>query len=118
VKPQAFTNNRDAALAFQSGRYFLSQGDPDKALTNCEKAIDLDPGFAAAYACAARALLQQPEMDAADLQKARSLVARAASLERRCRGVPVAQGPAGHVLRLGLRRRRRRVQGFAAPQSG
>jgi DNA-binding winged helix-turn-helix (wHTH) protein/TolB-like protein len=81
VKPQAFTNNRDAALAFQSGRYFLTQGYPDKALTNCEKAIDLDPGFAAAYACAARALLQQPEMDAADLQKARSLVARAASLD-------------------------------------
>jgi TolB-like protein len=81
VKPQAFTNNHDAALAFQSGRYFLTQGDSDKALADCEKAIGLDPGFAAAYACAARALLHRPEMDPADLQKARELTARAASLD-------------------------------------
>jgi len=81
VKPQAFTNNRDAALAFQSGRYSLNQGAPDKALEDCEKAIGLDADFAAAYDCAARALLRQPEMAAADLQKARSLVARATSLD-------------------------------------
>jgi DNA-binding winged helix-turn-helix (wHTH) protein/TolB-like protein len=81
VKPQAFTNNRDAALAFQSGRYSLTQGNADKALQDCEKASGLDPDFAAAYDCAARALLHQPEMDAADLQKARGLVARAASLD-------------------------------------
>jgi DNA-binding winged helix-turn-helix (wHTH) protein/TolB-like protein len=81
VKPQAFTNSHDAALAFQSGRYFLTQGDSDKALADCEKAIDLDPGFAAAYACAARALLHQPAMDPAALQKARELTARAASLD-------------------------------------
>jgi DNA-binding winged helix-turn-helix (wHTH) protein/TolB-like protein len=81
VKPMAFTNNRDAALAFQSGRYLLTQGQPDKAYTDCQKAIGLDPGFAAAYACAARALLRGPQMDAADLDKVRSLVAKAASLD-------------------------------------
>lgn len=81
VKPQAFTNNHDAAQAFQSGRYFLTQGDTSKALEDCEKASSLDPEFAAAYACAARALLRQPQMDTADLQKTRGLVARAASLD-------------------------------------
>jgi DNA-binding winged helix-turn-helix (wHTH) protein/TolB-like protein len=81
VKPLAFTNNRDAALAFQSGRYFLTQGQPDRAYTDCQKAIGLDPGFAAAYTCAARALLRQPEMAPADLDKTRALVAKAASLD-------------------------------------
>ncbi|HEY4126702.1 MAG TPA: winged helix-turn-helix domain-containing protein [Gammaproteobacteria bacterium] len=81
VKPLAFTNNRDAALAFQSGRYFLTQGQPDRAYTDCQKAIGLDPAFAAAYGCAARALLRQPEMAPVDLDRTRALVAKAVSLD-------------------------------------
>jgi DNA-binding winged helix-turn-helix (wHTH) protein/TolB-like protein len=81
VKPLEFTNNRDAALAFQSGRYFLDQGDSGKAYDDCQKASGLDPTFAAAYACAARALLRQPQMSASELDDARKLVARAASLD-------------------------------------
>ena len=81
VKPLEFTNNRDAALAFQSGRYFLDQGDSAKAYADCQKASGLDPTFAAAYACAARALLHQPQLSASELDDARKLVAHAASLD-------------------------------------
>ncbi|HEY3644734.1 MAG TPA: winged helix-turn-helix domain-containing protein [Gammaproteobacteria bacterium] len=81
VKPLEFTNNRDAALAFQSGRYFIDQGENDKAYADCQKAIGLDPAFAAAYACAARALLRSTDMTQAKLDDARKLVAQAAGLD-------------------------------------
>jgi len=81
VRPLEFTNNRDAALAFQSGRYFIDQGDNDKAYADCQKAIGLDPAFAAAYACAGRALLRSTDVTAPKLEDARKLVAHAASLD-------------------------------------
>lgn len=81
VKPLAFTNNRDAAIAFQTGRYLIGQGKLDEAYDGCQKAIALDPGFAAAYACAARALLREQDMKRADLDDVRKLVARALSLD-------------------------------------
>jgi DNA-binding winged helix-turn-helix (wHTH) protein/TolB-like protein len=81
VKPLQFTNNRDAALAFQSGRYFIDQGENDKAYADCQKAITLDPAFAAAYACAARALLRATDITPSQLDDARKLVAHAASLD-------------------------------------
>ena len=81
VKPLEFTNNRDAALAFQSGRYFIDQGDNGKAYDDCQKAIGLDPAFAAAYACAGRALLHSTDMTQSKLEDARKLVSRAAGLE-------------------------------------
>lgn len=81
LKPLEFTNNRDAALAFQSGRYYLDQGDNDKAYADCQKASGLDPAFAAAYACAARALLRSSDMTQQKLDDARRLVAQAAGLD-------------------------------------
>ena len=81
VKPLEFTNNRDAALAFQSGGYLINQGDLDKAYGLCRKAINLDPQFAAAYACAARALLRGPQLTKAQVQDATKLVDRALALD-------------------------------------
>ena len=80
VKPLQFTNNRDAAVAFQNGRYQISQGDLDAGYADCEKAIGLDPGFAAAYDCAARALLHQHVITPDKLKDARALVAKGAGL--------------------------------------
>ncbi|HSN17198.1 MAG TPA: winged helix-turn-helix domain-containing protein [Gammaproteobacteria bacterium] len=81
VKPLQFTNNRDAAVAFQTGRYQVAQGDLAEGYADCQKAIGLDPGFAAAYDCAARALLRQTEMTPDKLKDARALVAKGASLD-------------------------------------
>lgn len=81
VKPLAFTNSRDAALAFQNGRYALNQGQLDKAYAACQQAIGLDSGFAAAYACAARARLSAIQVDQAGLEDARKLVAQALKLD-------------------------------------
>ena len=82
VKPLQFTNNREAAVAFQTGRYQVAQGDLTEGYAGCQKAITLDPGFAAAYDCAARALLRQSQMTQTKLKDARALVARGASLDR------------------------------------
>lgn len=81
VKPLQFTNNRDAAVAFQTGRYQVGQGDLSEGYAGCQKAISLDPAFAAAYDCAARALLRQAEMTPDKLKDARALVAKGASLD-------------------------------------
>jgi DNA-binding winged helix-turn-helix (wHTH) protein/TolB-like protein/Flp pilus assembly protein TadD len=81
VKPLAFTNNRDAAIAFQMGRYLINQGDMDKAYGYCRKAMELDPQFAAAYACGAHALLRAPQVSKAHLEDAGRLVDRALGLD-------------------------------------
>lgn len=81
AKPLEFTNNRDAAIAFQTGRDLISQGDFKKAYGYCQKAMDLDPRFAAAHSCAARALLRMPELTKDQLGTAQGLVAKALSLD-------------------------------------
>ncbi len=81
VKPLAFTNNRDAAIAFQNGRYALGQGQWDKAYASCQQAVALDAAFAAAYTCAARARLSATQIDQPALDDARKLVAHAFSLD-------------------------------------
>lgn len=81
VKPLEFTNNRDAALAFQSGGYLINQGELDKAYELCRKAINLDPQFAAAYACAARALLRGPQITKSQVLDATKLTDRALALD-------------------------------------
>jgi len=81
VKPLAFTNNRDAAIAFQTGGYLINQGELDKAYASCLKAASLDPEFAAAYACSARALLLAPEMSKAQAAEAGKLLGRALDLD-------------------------------------
>ena len=80
-KPSEFTGNRDAAVAFQLGRYQITQGETDKAYANCQKAAALDAKFAAAYACAARALLRTPGLSKAQLGNAQSLVGKALALD-------------------------------------
>jgi DNA-binding winged helix-turn-helix (wHTH) protein/TolB-like protein/cytochrome c-type biogenesis protein CcmH/NrfG len=77
VKPLAFTDNHDAAIAFQSGRYQITQGDMQKGYADCQKAMNLDPRFAAAQTCAARALLRMPDISKTQLGSAQSLVAKA-----------------------------------------
>ena len=81
VKPLAFTSNRDAAIAFQTGRDLIGQGEFQKAYGYCQKAVNLDPRFAAAQTCAARALLREPDVSAAQLSTAQGLVARALKLD-------------------------------------
>ena len=80
-KPSEFTGNRDAAAAFQLGRYQITQGETDKAYANCQKAAALDAKFAAAYACAARALLRTPGVSKAQIGNAHSLVTKALALD-------------------------------------
>jgi DNA-binding winged helix-turn-helix (wHTH) protein/TolB-like protein len=80
-KPLAFTSNRDAAIAFQTGRSLIGQNELGKAYSYCQKAMDLDPRFAAAQSCAARALLDKPEITKAELGTARGLVAKSLSLD-------------------------------------
>lgn len=81
LKPSEFTGNRDAAVAFQLGRYQIAQGETDKAYANCQKASALDSKFAAAYACAARALLRTPGVSKAQLGNAQNLVSKALALD-------------------------------------
>ena len=92
VKPLQFTNNRDAAVAFQTGRYLIGQGDFTQGYGDCQKAISLDAGFAAAYDCAARALLRQPQMRSEQLKQARELVAKSASLDGSAAETRLLQG--------------------------
>ncbi|HET7174799.1 MAG TPA: winged helix-turn-helix domain-containing protein [Gammaproteobacteria bacterium] len=81
VKPLAFTNNRDAALSFQAGRELIAQGEYQKAYVDCQKAMSLDTRFAAAQACAAYALLRQPDISKSELGTAQGLVDRSLSLD-------------------------------------
>ncbi|MGE5625688.1 MAG: winged helix-turn-helix domain-containing tetratricopeptide repeat protein [Bacillota bacterium] len=81
VKPLEFTNNRDAAIAFQTGGYLINQGELDKAYGSCRKAVTLDPEFAAAYACSARALLQASVMNKSQAVEAGKLLDRALVLD-------------------------------------
>ena len=81
VKPLEFTSNRDAAIAFQTGRDLIGQSEFQKAYGYCQKAINLDPRFAAAQTCAARALLRAPDLSEAQLGTARGLVSKALSLD-------------------------------------
>ncbi|HEU5399053.1 MAG TPA: winged helix-turn-helix domain-containing protein, partial [Gammaproteobacteria bacterium] len=81
VKPLAFTSNHDAALSFQTGRELIAQGEYQKAYVDCQKAMSLDPRFAAAQACAAYALLRLPDISKSELGRARDLVDRSLSLD-------------------------------------
>jgi len=81
VKPLEFTNNRDAAIAFQMGRYLVNQGELNKAYDYCRKAVSLDPEFAAAYTCGARALLGMPQITKSQVDDAGRLVDRALNLD-------------------------------------
>lgn len=81
IKPLGFTDNRDAAIAFQMGGYLINQGELDKAYDYCSKAVNLDPRFAAAYACGARALLRMPQPTKAQVDDAGRRVDRALSLD-------------------------------------
>ena len=81
IKPLEFTNNRDAAIAFQMGGYLVNQGELDKAYDYCRKAVSLDPQFAAAYACGARALLRMPQLTKSQVEDADQRVDRALSLD-------------------------------------
>lgn len=80
VKPLAFTNNREAALDYQLGRYVLLQGDATKAGGYCRQAMTQAPDFAAAYVCTARALLALNRMSAQQVSDAKALVKKALEL--------------------------------------
>ena len=81
VRPLDFTRNRDAAIALQTGSHLLSQGDTAKAYSYCRNAVTLDPRFAAAYACAAHALLRGAEATPAQVQTAQELADKAVALD-------------------------------------
>jgi tetratricopeptide (TPR) repeat protein len=80
IRPLEFTNNRDAALAYQLGRYLLVQGDVDKAVEYCRQAMTLDPDFAAAYVCSAQSLMALPSLSTAQVEETRGLVKKALQL--------------------------------------
>lgn len=80
VKPLAFTDNRDAALNYQLGRYVLLQGDTAKAETYCRQSMAQAPDFAAAYTCVAQALLTPMTITAEQIQEAKTLVKKALAL--------------------------------------
>jgi TolB-like protein/DNA-binding winged helix-turn-helix (wHTH) protein len=92
IKPLEFTSNRDAAFAYQLGRYLLVQGDYGKARDYCEKSITLDPGFAAAYTCTARALMGLPSMSVAQVDSAKKLVQQALRLNSESSEAHLLQG--------------------------
>lgn len=80
VKPLEFTANRQAALNYQLGRYVLLQGDYAKAEDYCRQAMTQDPGFAAAYVCAAQSLMARDTLSAQQLSNAKALVKKALEL--------------------------------------
>ncbi len=81
VKPLEFTHSQDAALAFQAGLASIGQGEWDKAYGSCRKAMELDPDFAAAYACTARSQLRTAQLSQGQLQDVRKLVDGALDLD-------------------------------------
>jgi len=80
VKPLEFTNNRQAALDYQLGRYVLLQGDALKAEGYCRQAMTQDPRFAAAYVCTAQSLMALDSLSAQQLNDAKLLVKQALAL--------------------------------------
>ncbi|MGA9852989.1 MAG: winged helix-turn-helix domain-containing protein [Gammaproteobacteria bacterium] len=80
VQPLEFTGNRDAALAYQLGRYLLVQGDSAKAHDYCSKAMTLDPDFAAAYVCTAQSLMALESPSAQQVDASKGLVKKALQL--------------------------------------
>jgi TolB-like protein/DNA-binding winged helix-turn-helix (wHTH) protein/thioredoxin-like negative regulator of GroEL len=80
VKPLEFTDNRQAALNYQLGRYLLLQGENAKAADYCRQAMTQDPKFAAAYVCAAQSLLALDSLSAQQVSAAKTLVKKALEL--------------------------------------
>lgn len=81
VSPLEFTANRDAAIAYQQGRSLISQGDTEKAYGYCEKAMGLDPHFAAAYSCAVRAVLRSANPSTTQITAVSRLIDKALALD-------------------------------------
>ena len=81
ASPLEFTPNRDAAIAYQRGRSLIAQGDTEKAYGYCEKAMGLDPRFAAAYSCAVRAVLRAASPSMAQVTAANGLIDKALALD-------------------------------------
>ena len=92
VKPLEFTSNRDAALAFELGRYLVSQSKFDKAYAYCQRALTLDPQFAAAYVCAAQSLLARHDISRQEIEQARSLVGKSLGIDRYSATAHLVQG--------------------------
>ncbi len=80
IRPLEFTHNRDAAMAYQLGRYLLVQGDADKAQAYCKKAMTLDPDFAAVYVCTAQSLMALENLSSQQVETAKGLVKKALQL--------------------------------------
>jgi len=80
VKPLEFTDNRQAALDYQLGRYLLLQGDNAKAEDYCRQALAEAPDFAAAYVCAAQSLMALDSLSAQQVNDAKTLVKKALEL--------------------------------------
>lgn len=80
IKPLEFTNNRQAALDYQLGRYLLVQGNPDKAGDYCRRAMTLDPHFAAAFACSAKSLMALSSLSDQQVTSAKDLIKSALQL--------------------------------------
>ncbi|MGH8398147.1 MAG: hypothetical protein ACRETA_07880, partial [Gammaproteobacteria bacterium] len=80
IQPLEFTNNRDAALAYQLGRYLLVQGDVEKSQAYCKKAMTLDPDFAAAYVCTAQSLMALENLSGQQVEASKGLVKKALQL--------------------------------------
>lgn len=92
IQPLEFTGNRDAALAYQLGRYLLVQGDAAKAGDYCRQAMTLDPTFAAAYACTAQALMALTNMTSQQVEFAKGLVGKALQLNDNSSEAHLLQG--------------------------
>ena len=95
IKPLEFTANRDAALAYQLGRYLLVQGDPDKASGYCRNAMTLDPRFAAAYVCTAQSLITLDSLSVQQVESAKDLVKKALQLNDDFSEAHLLQGTLG-----------------------
>ncbi len=92
IKPADFTVSGKAALAFELGRYQLSQRRPGQAYDYCRQAFSLDPEFAAAYVCTAEALLATPGLTPQHLAQARRLLQRGAGLNQYSAQAHLARG--------------------------
>ncbi len=92
IRPLAFTNNRQAALDYQLGRYLLVQGNADKAGDYCRYSMQLDPRFAAAYECSVRSLLASTSLSIQQVDAASGLVAKALQLNSNSSEAHLLQG--------------------------
>jgi tetratricopeptide (TPR) repeat protein len=75
---RATTSSLDALKAFTTGLQLHSSGQPDKAIPHLERAVQLDPGFAAAYAQIGTSYSNQR-----DMYRAREFTAKAYGLRER-----------------------------------